>query len=141
MANQSFVFWEATITLNGATAAVVQNGRIDVEDNLERVPAIGDHRPQDLKEGLQVVRWKFRRAYFADATAADFIALFQRDPNGYKPSFDMTIRLRDNSTGTPADKTYTLSDCKSAAYGLEIPTESGVILEDLSGEALDWSRA
>lgn len=141
MANVTFAGFEATINIGGAAVAVAENCEVTLDQTLERVMAIGDFKPQDLKEVAQNVGFSLRRAYFADASAADFFTKSLRDANGYLNAFTMTLRLRDLSTGIAVDKTFTLSGCKVAKYGGTVPAGKGLIMEKLDGEALNMTRA
>lgn len=141
MPNTSFAGWEGLIQVAGATVAVVEHIEGTLVQELERVMAVGDFKPQDLKEVSQHTTWRARRAYFVDASAADFFTKAIRDANGYLTSFSMTFRLRDNSTGVPADKTFTFASCKVSQYGVTIPAGRGVVMESLEGEATNLTRA
>lgn len=141
MSNVTFSGFEGLIQISGATVAVAEEFNITLKQELEEVRAIGDFKPQDQKEVFQTVEWTLRRAYFVDATAADFFTRAIRDANGYLPSFSMTIRFRDLSTGAPVDRTYTLGGCKVAKYGNETRAGRGLVMESLEGPANTMTRA
>lgn len=137
----TFSGFESTISIAGAVVGVAEEFNINLEQELEEVRAIGDWKPQDQKEVFQSVRWTLRRAYFADATAADFFTKAGRDANGYLTAFTLTLRNRDLSTGSPVDKTYTLTGCKVAKYGHEVRAGRGVLMESLEGPANNLARS
>lgn len=141
MPNTSFAGYEGLITIAGATVAVAERVEFDITQDLEEVPAIGDFKPQDLKEVMQHVGFRISRAYFKDASAADFFNKSVRDANGYLTSFSMTVRMRDLSTGSPVDQTITATGCKMSKYTKEIPAGRGIVVERIEGQALNATRA
>lgn len=142
--NTTFSGFEATVTLNGATVSVSQYADLDTTRELEEVLAIGSFNPVDLKEVVDhAIQVTLKRAYFADATAADFFTVFGRNAQGYANAVTVTLKINDQSAGanSPGFKTFTVSSCKAHDYKIAVQAGKGIIIEDLQLKGLTITRA